>query len=98
ESAEQRRHRERETQLAQPKVTLDRLFSQMADTTSKEILVVLKAAEQGTVDVLKGEIEKVGTAEIKVRVLHGAVGGITESDVLLADASKAIIVGFNVIA
>ena len=97
EAAEQRRHRERETQLAQPKVTLDSLFTQMADKDLKEILVVLKAAEQGTVDVLKGEIEKVRTAEVKVRVLHAAVGGITESDVLLADASKAVIIGFNVI-
>jgi translation initiation factor IF-2 len=98
EAAEQRRHREREAQLAQPKVTLDRLFSQMAESDLKEIRVVLKAAEQGTVDVLKGEIEKVSTSEVKVRVLHAAVGGITESDVLLADASKAIIIGFNVIA
>jgi translation initiation factor IF-2 len=99
ESAEQRRHRERESQLAQPKVTLDSLFTQMDQKAgTKEILVVLKAAEQGTVDVLKSEIEKVGTTEVKVRVLHAAVGGITESDVLLADASKAVIIGFNVIA
>jgi translation initiation factor IF-2 len=98
EAAEQRRHREREAQLATPKVTLDRLFSQMAEQEVKEIRVVLKAAEQGTVDVLKNEIEKVSTAEVKLRVLHAAVGGITESDVLLADASKAIIIGFNVIA
>ncbi len=97
EAAEQRRHREREAQLAQPKVTLDSLFTQMADKDIKEILIVLKAAEQGTVDVLKSEAEKVATAEVKVRVLHAAVGGITESDVLLADASKAIIIGFNVI-
>jgi len=97
EAAEQRRHREREAQLAQPKVTLDSLFTQMADKSVKEILIVLKAAEQGTVDVLKSECEKVGTAEVKIRVLHGAVGGINESDVLLADASKAIIIGFNVI-
>lgn len=98
ESAEQRRSREREAQLAQPKATLDRLFSQMAATDAKEILVVVKAAEQGTVDVLKGEIEKVTTPEVKVRVLHAAVGGITESDVILADASRAVIIGFNVIA
>ncbi len=98
EAAEQRRMRERETQLAQPKATLDRLFSQIAETDAKEIKVVLKAAEQGTVDVLKGEIEKVTTTEVKVKVLHAAVGGITESDVLLADASKAVIIGFNVIA
>lgn len=97
EAAEQRRHREREAQLAQPKVTLDNLFSQMSEKDVKEILVVLKAAEQGTVDVLRHECQKVGTDEVKVRVLHAAVGGITESDVLLADASKAIIIGFNVI-
>lgn len=97
EAAEQRRHREREAQLAQPKVTLDNLFSQMSEKDVKEILVVLKAAEQGTVDVLRHECQKVGTSEVKVRVLHAAVGGITESDALLADASKAIIIGFNVI-
>lgn len=98
EAAEQRRSREREAQLAQPKVTLDRLFSQMSESDTKEILVVVKAAEQGTVDVLKAEVEKVSTPEVKVRVLHSAVGGITESDVLLADASRAVIIGFNVIA
>ena len=98
EAAEQRRERDRQEQLAQPKVTLDSLFSQMAEAELKEILVVLKADVQGSVDVLRSEIEKVSTDEIKVRVLHAAVGGITESDVLLADASRAIIIGFNVIA
>jgi translation initiation factor IF-2 len=98
EAAEQRRDRERLAQLAQPKLTLDRLFTQMAEAEVKEILVVLKAAEQGTVDVLRSEIEKVATPEVKVRVLHAAVGGITESDVLLGDASRAVIIGFNVIA
>ena len=97
EAAEQRRHRERQVQLAQPKLTLDSLFTQMADKALKEILVVLKAAEQGTVDVLKGQCEKVKGEEVRVRVIHSAIGGITESDVLLADASRAIIIGFNVI-
>jgi translation initiation factor IF-2 len=97
EAAEQRRHRERQVQLAQPKLTLDTLFNQMADKDVKEILVVLKAAEQGTVDVLKSECEKVKSDEVRVRVLHSAIGGITESDVVLADASRAIIIGFNVI-
>jgi translation initiation factor IF-2 len=97
EAAEQRRHREREQQLAQPKVTLDSLFSQMGDKGVKEIRVVIKADVQGSVDVLRNEVERVGTAEVKVRALHAAVGGITESDVLLADASKAVIIGFNVI-
>ncbi len=98
EAAEQRRHLERETQLAQPKVTLDSLFTQMADRDVKEILVVVKAAEQGTLDVLKNEIEKISHVEVKTRVLHAAIGGVTESDVILAEASKAIIIGFNVIA
>jgi translation initiation factor IF-2 len=81
----------------QPKVTLDSFFSQIAEKETKEILVVLKAAEQGTVDVLKSQVEKIKTDEVKVRVLHAAVGGITESDVVLAEASKAIVIGFNVI-
>ncbi len=101
EAAEQRRQRERHAALAAPKVTLDSLFSQMqqaqGETDIKEIKLVLKTDQQGTVDVLKNECEKVVTPEVKTRVLHAAVGGITESDVLLADASKAIIVGFNVI-
>jgi translation initiation factor IF-2 len=99
-AAEQRRERERQEQLAQPKATLDRMFSQLADRDLKEILVVLKADVQGSVDVLKNEIEKVGqeSDEVKVRVIHEAVGGITESDILLADASKGVIIGFNVIA
>ncbi|TVQ63605.1 MAG: translation initiation factor IF-2 [Phycisphaerales bacterium] len=97
DAAEQRRAREREAQLAQPKVTLDTMFTRMAESELKEILVVLKADVQGSMDVLKNEIEKVSGDEVKVRVLHSAIGGVTESDVLLADASKAIIVGFNVI-
>src|SRR5690606_20239170 len=97
QAAEQRRQRERQMQLAQPKVTLDSLFSQMAESQLKEIRIVLKADVQGSVDVIKNEVEKVSTSEVKVRVLHAAVGGITEGDVLLADASQAIIIGFNVI-
>lgn len=99
EAAEQRRHRERQAALAQPKLTLDSLFTQIQsqETDIKEIKIVLKTDQQGTVDVLKGECEKIKTDEIKVRVIDAGVGGITESNVLLADASKAIIIGFNVI-
>ena len=97
EAAEQRHDRERQLELAKPKVTLDSLLTSMKDTGLKEILVVLKADVQGSVDVLKNEIEKVKTEEVRARVLHAAVGGITESDVLLADASRAVIIGFNVI-
>lgn len=97
EAAEQRRSRERHLQLAQPKVTLDSLFGQMSEGDVKEIKIVLKTDQQGTVDVLKAECEKIKTSEVRVRVLHSAVGGITESDVILADASKAIIIGFNAV-
>jgi len=97
-AAEQRRDRERQEQLAQPKVTLDSMFSQMAEQELKEILVVLKADVQGSVDVLRSEIEKVSGEEVRLRVIHAAVGGITESDILLANASSAVIIGFNVIA
>lgn len=97
EAAENRQRREREAALAAPKVTLDNVFTQIADKDVKEILVVLKADLQGTVDVLKAQCEKVSTDEIKVRVLHSAIGGITENDVSLAAASQAIIIGFNVI-
>ncbi|MDX2132633.1 MAG: translation initiation factor IF-2 [Planctomycetota bacterium] len=99
DAAEQRRQRERETQLAQPKLTLDSLFSQIQtqETSSKEIRIILKTDQQGTVDVLKSECEKIKSEEVRVRVLHAAVGGIMESDVTLGDASRAIIIGFNVI-
>jgi translation initiation factor IF-2 len=97
-AADQRREREREAALAQPKLTLDNMFTQIAEKDLQEILVVLKADVQGSVDVLRSEIEKVGNDEVKVRVIHSAVGGITESDILLAEASRAIIIGFNVIA
>ena len=97
EAADQRRTRDRQESLHQPKVTLDSLFSQMKDAKLKEILIVLKADVQGSVDVIAHQIEKLSSSEVKVRVLHSAVGGITESDVILADASKAVIVGFNVI-
>ncbi|HLP83024.1 MAG TPA: translation initiation factor IF-2, partial [Phycisphaerales bacterium] len=102
EAAEQRRDRERHTALAAPKLTLDTLFSQMqtaqaTEPVAKEIRIILKTDQQGTVDVLKAECEKIKTEEVKVRVIDAAVGGITESNVILAEASKAIVIGFNVI-
>ena len=97
DAAEQRRAEERERQLAQPKVTLDSMFAQMGSSDTKELLVVLKADVQGSIDAIRKSIEGISTDEIKVRVLHAAVGGITESDVQLAAASGAITFGFNVI-
>ncbi len=98
EAAEQRRHRDRERELAQPKATLDSILTQLKEGETKELRIVVKADVQGSVDVLRKSIEEVSTSEVKVRVLHAAVGGINESDVLLSAASQAIIIGFNVIA
>ncbi len=98
EAAEQRRDRERERELAQPKVTLESMFSQMEAGKVAELVVVIKADVQGSVDVLKKAAEDITTEDVRVKVLHAAVGGVTDSDVLLADASSAVIIGFNVIA
>lgn len=98
QAAEQRREEDRQRQLAQPKLTLDSMFASMDEqATTKELLVVLKADVQGSIDAIRKSIEEVSTDEIKIRVLHAAVGGITESDVTLASASGAIVFGFNVI-
>ncbi|MBN8645569.1 MAG: translation initiation factor IF-2, partial [Planctomycetes bacterium] len=95
--AEQRAQAERMKELAQPKLTLDSMFKQLESEDVKELRIVLKADVQGSVDVIAHSIEKITTEKVKVRVLHSAVGGINESDTTLAAASRAIIVGFNVI-
>ena len=97
-AAEQRRTSERELELAQPKVTLETMLTQMTDAEVKELRVVIKADVQGSIDVLRKSAEDISTDEVRLRVLHAAVGGVTESDVLLAHASGAVIIGFNVIA
>jgi translation initiation factor IF-2 len=97
DAAEQRREHERETELAQPKVTLESMLGQLKAGETKELRVLIKADVQGSLDVLKKTAEEIHNDEVRVRVLHAAVGGVTESDVLLADASKAVIIGFNVI-
>jgi len=72
------------------------LYSKIAEGNVKEIKIILKADYKGSVEVLKKALEELSTPEIKVRILHSGVGGITESDVLLADASDALIIGFYV--
>ena len=95
--AEERVMKVRETSLAKHQhVTLDSLYSKIAEGKVKEIKVILKADYKGSVEVLKKALEELSTAEIKVKILHCGVGGITESDVLLADASDAIVIGFYV--
>ncbi|MEX0741621.1 MAG: translation initiation factor IF-2, partial [Phycisphaeraceae bacterium] len=99
EIAEYRRDNERKHELASKnKITLANVFEQMKASEVKELRVVLKADVQGTIEVLRGSLEQMGNEDVKVRVLHAAVGGITESDVLLAEASDAVIIGFQVIA
>ncbi len=78
------------------KVTLDNLFEQMSQGEVKELKVIVKADVQGSVEAVKQSLEKLSNSEVKVNVIHGAVGAVSESDVMLAAASNAIIVGFNV--
>ena len=81
---------------ANQKVTLDNLFSHMQEGDMKEFNIIVKADVQGSVEAVKQSLEKLSNAEVKVRVIHGAVGAVNESDVMLANTSNAIIVGFNV--
>jgi len=78
------------------KVSLDDLFSQIQSGNMKELNIVVKADVQGSVEAVKQSLEKLSNEEVRVRTIHGGVGAITESDVLLASASNAIIIGFNV--
>ncbi|MCL4197064.1 MAG: translation initiation factor IF-2 [Phycisphaerales bacterium] len=98
EAAEQRVAQERERALAAPKVTLDNIFTQLKGADRKELNLVVKADVQGSVETLKRSLEDISTEELQIRVLHAAVGGINESDVLLAETSGAIVLGFHVIA
>ena len=81
---------------AKEKVTLDNLFSQLSDGDLKELNIIVKADVQGSVEAVKESLQKLSNEEVKVSVIHGGVGAINESDVMLAQASGAIIVGFNV--
>lgn len=95
--AEQRRQEIQESKFNQVvKVSLDNLFSQIDEGNMKELSVIIKADVQGSVEAVKQSIEKLSNNEVRVRAIHGGVGAINESDVMLANASNAIIIGFNV--
>ena len=97
ELVDQRKHEQKQEQFnAYRKVTLDNLFSQIAEGEIKELPIIVKADVQGSVEAVKQSLEKLSNNEVRVRVIHGAVGAVKESDVMLASASNAIIVGFNV--
>ena len=97
ELVEQRKQEAKEEQFsAYRKVTLDNLFSQISEGEMKELPIIVKADVQGSVEAVKQSLEKISNEEVRVKVIHGAVGAVSESDVMLANASNAIIVGFNV--
>ncbi len=97
ELVDQRKHEQKQEQFnSYRKVTLDNLFSQIAEGEIKELPIIVKADVQGSVEAVKQSLEKLSNNEVRVRVIHGAVGAVKESDVMLANASNAIIVGFNV--
>ncbi|HUK60990.1 MAG TPA: translation initiation factor IF-2 [Stellaceae bacterium] len=95
--ADYRQRRRREQQAAAgARGTLEQMFSQIAAGVAKEFAVVVKSDVQGSLEAITGSLEKLSTNEVALRVLHAAVGGINESDVILAKASNAVIIGFNV--
>jgi translation initiation factor IF-2 len=99
EIALQRLQRKRLEQIAdRTHVTLDNIFERLKAGATKEVRVVIKADVKGSIEVLSKELPALSTNEVKVKLLHAGVGGITESDVLLADASDAVVIGFNVVA
>ena len=97
ELVEQRRTEQQEEKFrAYHKVTLDNLFSQIAEGEIKELPIIIKADVQGSCEAIKQSLEKLSNNEVRVRIIHMGVGGVNVSDIMLADASGAIIIGFNV--
>ncbi|MHC4446777.1 MAG: translation initiation factor IF-2, partial [Planctomycetota bacterium] len=94
--AADRKEQERQLELAREKITLDNIFDHMAQSETKEVPLIVKADVQGSVDTLKSSLTKIKADEVAVSIKHSAVGGINDSDILLAEATGAIIIGFNV--
>ncbi len=95
ELAEQRKAKKKEEEQSNSKVSLDDLFAQI-ESGIKNLNIIIKADVQGSAEAVKSSLAKLSNEEVKVQVLHAGAGGITESDVMLANASNAIIIGFNV--
>ncbi|MCQ2472126.1 MAG: translation initiation factor IF-2 [Clostridia bacterium] len=97
ELVEQRKQEAKEEQFKSvQKVTLDTLFSSLREGELKELNIIVKADVQGSAEAVKQNLEKLSNDEVRVRVIHSGVGAVSESDVMLANASNAIIVGFNI--
>ena len=85
-----------DSSLLSPSVRLDNLFDQISTGQIKELSVILKTDVQGSIEPIRSSLEQLGTEEVQVRIIHSGTGNITESDVMLAAASKGLIIGFNV--
>jgi translation initiation factor IF-2 len=98
EIAESRLQKQRAEELAAgaTRVSLDDLYSRIKEGEVKELALVIKSDVQGSAEALSSAVEKLSGAAVKLQVIHAGVGGITETDVLLASASRAIIIGFNI--
>ena len=97
ELVEQRKQAQKDALAnAMSKVTLDNLFARMQEGSMKELPLIVKADVQGSAEAVKASLEKISNEEVRVRVIHAAVGAVNESDILLASTAGAIIVGFNV--
>ena len=97
ELVEQRKQAKKDALAAQAqKVTLDNLFAKLKEGEMKELPLIVKADVQGSAEAVKASLEKISNEEVRVKVIHAAVGAVNESDILLASTSGAIIVGFNV--
>lgn len=95
--AEHRQMKAREQKITAPsKMSLEDLFTKLKSGETKELALILKADVQGSSEAIQASLEKLSTAQVRVNVLHSGVGGITESDVMLASASNAVIIGFHV--
>ena len=94
---EERKNKQRESMIHETtKVSLDDIFRQAEEGNMKDLKVIVKADVQGSVEAVKASLEKLSNDEVRIKVIHGAAGAITESDVSLADSANAIIIGFNV--
>lgn len=94
--AENRKEKMKAESQNRHRVSLEDLYSQIKEGTVKELSIIVKADVQGSVEAIRQSLEKLSTEDVKVRVIHGGVGAITETDITLATASNAIVIGFNV--
>jgi translation initiation factor IF-2 len=92
---ERRRRREAQEQTQHARVNLDTLFNEISAGKLKELIIILKTDVRGSAEAIKGALERLSTPEVKLKVIHSATGPVTDSDVMLAEASNGIIIGFN---